>query len=210
MSDVTPAQTNGLAMSGLLRSIVLNAAIPLLLYTLSKRYVSGSEVVALSTAAIFPLVDSLVGVLALLGIAVSRFGVALGGDPRILLIRESFFTCALGIACFVSLALPRPLMFYFGRQFFASSDPARLATYEASSGRPAGRRVHRLSTTVWGFAFVGEFVLRVILVFTVAPAVVLAVSPFPLGGITIATILWTFAYGRRNVAMYRQQQAQTA
>jgi hypothetical protein len=164
--------------------------------------------VALSIAAIFPLVDSVVGVLrtrradliavlALLGIAVSLVGVALGGDPRIILIRESFLTGALGIACFGSLFLPRPLMFYFGRQFVAGDDPAKLAAWNAAYAIPAVQRVHRLITIVWGFAYAGEFALRVIMVFTLPPAVVLALSPIILGGITILTIAWTFAYARR-------------
>jgi hypothetical protein len=49
---------------------------------------------------------------------VSIVAVLLGGNPRVLLVRESFFTGALGVSCFVSLVLlPRPLMFYFGRYF---------------------------------------------------------------------------------------------
>lgn len=124
----------------LLRSIIPNALVPLLLYNLAKHYLNASDVLALSTAAIFPLVESVVGlvrqrrmdvigVIALAGIAVSLCGVLLGGGSRILLIRESFFTGALGIACFVSLALPRPLMFYFGWQFTAGADPEKLARF---------------------------------------------------------------------------------
>ena len=67
----------------------------------------------------------------LMSIAVSMIAVTLGGSPKLLLIRESFFTDAFGIACFVSLALP--------------------------------------------------------------PAAVLVVSPIILGGLLIATIVWTFA-----------------
>jgi hypothetical protein len=205
---VHPASAQfGGSSAGILRSIVLNAAIPALLYSLTKRYVSDSDVVALSIAAIFPLVGSIGGlvrhrrmsiiaVLAVLGIAVSVGALALGGDPKILLIRESFLTGALGIACFVSLVLPRPLMFYFGREMEAGSDPAKIAAFDAESEHPAARRVHRLITTVWGIAFVGEFVLRVILVLSLPAVVVLAITPFILGGVTIATLAWTFAYVR--------------
>jgi hypothetical protein len=192
------------------RSIVLNAAVPALLYALSTRYLGASEVAALSIAAIFPALDSLWGVLrqrrldviaviALLSIAVSMIGVAVGGSPRILLIRESFFTGALGLACFLSLLLPRPLMFYFGRQFSAGSDPVKLAHFNAGWQHPAVRRLHRVITVVWGGVFLGEFLIRVALVLTLPPVVVLAVSPFITGGIVVLAIIWTFAHVRRKV-----------
>jgi hypothetical protein len=52
-------------------------------------------------------------------------------------------------------------------------------------------------TVVWGVAYAGEFILRIILVYTLPIAVVLAVSPIILGGLTILTMAWTFAYARR-------------
>lgn len=224
MSNTTTTQTatTGFNMRGLLVSIVINAAIPFLLYTLSKKYISSSEVVALSIAALFPIADSVIGivrhrqldliaVITLLGIVTGLIGVLLGGDPKILLIRESFLTCALGIACFVSLLLPKPLMFYFGRQMMAGRDPVKRAQFDAQYQHPYARFVHRLITIVWGVAYVGEFILRVVLVYTLPTAVVLLVSPFLIGGITVATILWTIGYVRyatkRGREMLQRQQA---
>ena len=227
MSNASTTQTSstGFNIRGLLVSIVINAVIPFLLYTLTKKYISSSEIVALSIAALFPIFDSIFGiirhrrldliaVLALLGIVVSLVGVLMGGDPKILLIRESFLTCALGIACFVSLLLPRPLMFYFGRQMMAGRDPVKIAQFDAQWQHPYARFVHRLITIVWGIAYVGEFILRVILVYTLPAAVVLLISPFLLGGITVATIVWTFAYVRyatkRGKEMLRRQEMEAA
>jgi len=195
-------------LRGFLWDIALNAGIPLLLYRLSKRYVSASEVAALAIAATFPLAKSTfelvrrrrldpVAVIVLLGIVVSGVGVLMGGSPRLLLIRESLFTGALGLACFGSLLLPRPLMFYFGRHFLAGDDPIARADFEAGWERPGVRFVHRLITVVWGAAFLGEFAIRIALVYTLPAAVVLAISPIILGVITIGTFVWTFAYVRR-------------
>src|SRR5690349_2166723 len=94
---------------GLLISIVLNAVIPVVLYQLAKRALSASEVMALSAAALFPLGLSIldlsrtrtldpVALLSLLSIAVSMMAIALGGSAKLLLIRESFFTGAFGLA----------------------------------------------------------------------------------------------------------------
>jgi hypothetical protein len=152
----------------------------------------------------------LIAIFSLLGIIVSIIGVALGGDTKILLIRESFFTAMLGVACFISLLLPRPLMFYVGRQFMTGKDPAKMAEFDARWQHPYARFVHRLITIVWGSAYVGEFIIRVILVYTLSTALVLVLSPILLGAITIGTIAWTLAYVRhaeRRGQEIRQQQA---
>lgn len=207
----------------LLPSLLLNIAVPLLLYWISKTFISPSEVIALSLASLFPLADSIYGVvrrhqldviavIALLGTGVGLIGVLLGGDAKLLLIRESFFTGALGLACFFSLLLPRPLMFYFGRQFIAGKDPARLKDFNNQWHAPYARFVHRLITIVWGVTFLGEFLLRVLLVYTLPVPVVLAVSPLILTAVTIVAFVWTFAYvryaTRRGKAMREAAQAQ--
>ena len=121
----------------------------------------------------------------------------IGGDPRILLIRESLFTAGFGVACLASLLFPRPVMFYFGRYFFAGNDPEKRKVFDSRWHNPIIRRGHRLITTVWGFVYTGEFVLRLILVYTLSAAVVLAVTPFLLGSATIVTVMWTFRYAYR-------------
>ncbi len=197
----------GINLRGILPSLILNIAIPLLLYFLVKRYISSSDVIALSVAALFPIFDSIYGVvrqhsldaiaiLSLVGTGASLVSVLLGGSAQFLLIKESFFTGALGLACFVSLLFPRPLMFYIGRQFIAGRDPEKIARFNAQAQHPYGRFVHRLITAVWGIAYVGEFIIRVILVYTLPPALVLAISPIILTGVTVATLAWTFAYVR--------------
>ncbi len=204
----TSGDTPRAPLRGFLVDVALNAGIPWLLYRLAKRYVSAAEVTALAIAATFPLAKSAVellrrrrldpiAILVLLGILVSGVGVLLGGSPRLLLLRESLFTGAMGLICFGSLLLPRPLMFYFGRHFVAGEDPKRRGEFDANWQRPGVPFVHRLITAVWGAAFVGEFAIRVVLIYTLPPPWVLALSPLILGAITIGTFLWTFAYVRR-------------
>jgi len=219
-AEKTPT-TPAIGVRGLLLSIILNAIIPFGVYWFVKHYLNPSEFIALCAAALFPLLYSiyefsnhrsfdLIAIFALLGISVSILGVALGGDTKILLIRESFFTAMLGIACFISLLFPRPLMFYVGRQFMTGNDPAKMAEFDAQWQHPYARFVHRLITIVWGSAYVGEFVIRVILVYTLPTALVLIISPILLGAITIGTIAWTLTYVRhaeRRGQELRRQQA---
>jgi hypothetical protein len=50
---------------------------------------------------------------------------------------------------------------------------------------------------VWGASSLGEFLVRIALVHTMPTAAVLVISPIILGGLLIATIVWTFSYVRR-------------
>jgi hypothetical protein len=201
------AQTS-LPVRGIIWDILLNASIPVLLYQLSKHYVSPSEIKALAIATTFPLGKSIfelvrrgqvdpVSILVLLGIVTNGVALLLGGSPRVLLIRESFFTGAFGVACFISLWLPRPLMFYFGRYFMAGNDPERQARFDATWQLPAVRFSHRLITSVWGIAYVGELMIRMILIYNASPSTVLVLSPILMGTVTIGTIIWTFRYAHQ-------------
>src|SRR5262245_872365 len=111
-------------ISGIIWGVMLNAVVPVVLYKLSKRYYSPSEFTALAIAATFPIGKSAfdllrrrqldpISILVLLGITTDAVAILFGGSPRLLLVRESMFTGAFGLACFFSLLLPRPMMFYF-------------------------------------------------------------------------------------------------
>jgi hypothetical protein len=201
-------QTSRPPLRGIVWGIVLNAIIPVVLYKLSKRYLSPSEFTALMIATTFPLGKSVfdvvrhgqvdpVSIVVLLGIATDGVALLFGGSPRLLLVRESLFTGAFGLACFISLLFPRPLMFYFGRHFMAGTDPQRQARFNAAWQMPEVRFSHRLITSMWGSAFVGELILRIILIYNASPATVLVASPILIGTLTIVTMIWSFSYGHR-------------
>jgi len=198
--------------------IALNTAIPLLCYHLSKAYISPSDLTALIAASVFPVLKSLFGmirrgqldpiaILVLLGIAVSSIAILFGGSPKLLLLRESFFTAAFGLACLVSLALPRPLMFYFARFFTAGNDPVRKARIDASYQYPEIRRGHRIITLGWAVLMLGEFVARVAMIYTLPVSTVLAVSPFLIGSATILGIVLSIRYGRKMREQFLRLQA---
>jgi hypothetical protein len=188
--------------------IVLNAVFPVVLYKLAKRYYSPSEFTALVIAALFPLGKSAfdllrhrqldpISLVVLLGITTDGAALLFGGSPRLLLVRESLFTGAFGVACFASLILPRPMMFYFSRYFIAGTDHERQARFNSAWQFPDVRFCHRLITTVWGCVFVGELFIRLRLIYRLPAALVLLVSPILLGVLTIATMIWAFRYGHR-------------
>ena len=190
-----------------LMMLIVNVVIPYVCYTVLKSY-HASDVIALSLAAVVPTIATLVGVLrsrhfnaislfVLGGLVMGILMTFLGGDTRLLLIRESFFTGALGITCFVSLLFPRPLMFSLGRSLVAGDDPAHIARYNQSWQNPYARHASRVATIVWGAVYCSDFLLRVLLVFTLPTAVVVAVGPIVTSALIGVTMLWTFAYLRK-------------
>jgi hypothetical protein len=204
---LTPQAQSRSIIRPLAWDIVLNTTIPLICYELAKRIVSASEFEALIAATLFPVLKSgydvarrrqasPVAVLVILGIVVSIVALFVGGDPRLLLIRESFVTAGFGVACLLSLPFRRPLMFYFGRYFMTAGDPERRRTFEDRLRYPTVQRLHRVVTAVWGVAYVLEFTVRAILVFTVPAAVVIAVSPLLIGATTMIILVWTFRAAR--------------
>lgn len=212
-------------IGGIALNLVLNAVFPVILYKLSKRYYSPSEFTALVAASLFPLAKSAfdllrrrtldpISIVVLLGIVADAIALLFGGSARLLLVRESLFTGAFGVACFASLLLPRPMMFYFARNFIAGTDPARVARFNTAWQFPEVRVCHRLITTVWGAVFTGELLVRIILIYRLPAEAVLVVSPILIGVLTIATLAWAFHYGgkvrQRALAQFEEMQRQQA
>ena len=155
------------------------------------------------------MIDALVGVIrkgridiiagiVLLSIAVSIMLIFFGGSPRLLLIRESFITGAIGLAYLISLLFPRPLSFYFARHFITGNVPERIVGFNAMWQYPAFRFSMRLTTIVWGLVFLLEMAVRSYLVFTLTIPQFLIISPFVFYGFLGGLALWTVLYSRKG------------
>ena len=88
---------------GIAFSILINGVLPFIIYTALTNYTSLSNYIALVLTGVPSLIDSIVGILrrkrmdilagiVLTGIAVSLILIALGGSPKVYLIRESFLS----------------------------------------------------------------------------------------------------------------------
>jgi hypothetical protein len=196
-------------LGGLLPTLIVSAVMPFVTYRVLTAYApSTSEVLRLLVAGIFPTAHSIfglvrrrsldiVGIIVIVGIAVSIAATFLSGNPKLLLIRESFVTGALGLLALSSLFWNRPLMFYIGRQMSAGQDPTLVARFDALWQRPRGRQIFRVITVVWGIGWLAEFGLRIAMVETLTIATVLAASPFVFTTINLGLFAWMFAYVRR-------------
>lgn len=218
MASTTPSPANAAniaqasrtsAIRSIILSVVLNGVIPFLIYWCLTHFTSVSQFVALVASGIPSLIESIVGIILrrridfLAGIVLTGIGVGLiitflGGNPKIFLIRESFFTVAFGLAFLVSLLLPKPLMFYIARHFASGNDAASLANFNASWQHERFRHFFRVMSAVWGAGLLLEAVVRVSLILTLSVEQFLAISPFVLYGIIAALFIWTFRYGRTS------------
>lgn len=210
----------GLGLRNLAPILVLDIACPFIAYHYLRQQIPRmSPSLALLLSGMFPVLNNvrslarsrtldIIGVVILVGIVVGAASAFVTGDPKLLLIRESFVTGALAVVCLASLMWPRPLLFFIGRDFSAGHDPARVAEFNALWERPGARRVFRVMTVVWGLGWLGEFLLKIVLVFTLTIPEVLVVGPIESNGITIALIMWTIRYA--NESRRRGEEAQRA
>src|SRR5947208_1746171 len=195
MSNVSPAElfsgapTTGRRMDvrALLPSLLVSAAAPFVAYqVLTGNGMASSQ--ALIVSAVFPALGvawglartrrpDIVGLVSFVFIVVGVAASLISGDPRFVLIKESLLTGVFGLACLVTLLLPRPLMFYFGRQFAGGGDPVRAAAFESMWQYERFRAVNRNMTVVWGVAYLVEAAVRVVLSFLMPIPVFLVISP---------------------------------
>jgi hypothetical protein len=134
----------------------------------------------------------------ILGIALSIGMMALGGSPRLLLVRESLISGAIGAAFVVSLVFPRPLIFYLARATVARKSEEGATRFEAAwSERPTLRRSIRLMTFVWGVGLVVENLLRCWMAWRWPIERYLLISPIVGYGIYGGLTIWTVFYRKR-------------
>ena len=181
--------------------LVANLALPWLAYTLAEPRLG--ELGGLVASALPPVLWSLgellrhrrldaLSVLVLVGIAMSLVGLSLGGDARILLVRESLASGAIGVAFLFSLLLEKPLIFYLARATIARQhDDAHdiVCQWWAS---PGARRAVWVMTAVWGVGLTAEAALRTWLALIWAPSRFLVVAPLIGYGLMALLLLWTF------------------
>ncbi|MGH2387872.1 MAG: VC0807 family protein [Chloroflexota bacterium] len=193
-------------MRGMAPSIMVNGVLTVLVYQiLLGRQVS--NVPALILTALVPAawtvgslararrVDTL-GALSLILIAIGILASVISGNARFILIKESFLTGLFGLVFLGSFLLPRPLMFYFGRQFATGGVPKRIARWEGLWQYESFRHGNRVMTAVWGIGFVLEAAARVTLVFVLSASAFLVVSPILVYAVLFGLIFWTIRYGR--------------
>ena len=159
------------------RPYVFDVAGPFIAYFLIKAFgapVVWAMTIAGTVAALSASVNTVrrgkldaVGVLVLAEIVASLLLMIFVRDPRLMLIRPSFYTAVAAVFLVSSAFVGRPLTFAGSRQMAASGGPARLVAFERTWERSEDfRRTHRRLTIGFGIALAIDSVLRVVIVYT--------------------------------------------
>ena len=189
---------------GFVLELAVNFLLPWLAYRFALPHLG--ETGALIASAVPPIVWSLIelvrfrrvdalSVMVVAGIVLSVAAMALGGSPRMLLLRESLVSGAIGVVFLLSLPMRRPLIFYLARATVAREMEGGAERFETLwRERPALVSAMRLMTLVWGVGLTGETALRAWMALTWPIERFLVVSPFIGYGIYGALTLWTLWY----------------
>ncbi|WP_248924453.1 VC0807 family protein [Paenibacillus hamazuiensis] len=194
-------------LRGIVLSLLINGGLPLLVYKLLEGRMT--EVAALSIATLIPLADTLYhlsrhkkldvfAAFMAIGFILSILAVLLGGDEKLILLRESFVTGIMGLIFLGSLLFPKPLIYHFALRFAVGNSEERQSAFAENWKIPYMRKVIRVMTAGWGIALVLEAGIKCILVYTLSTTAFLAVSNVVTYGIIGLAIIWTVAYRRSS------------
>ncbi|TAM04613.1 MAG: hypothetical protein EPN70_11105 [Paraburkholderia sp.] len=187
--------------------LAVNLLLPWVAYRLA--YPHYGEVGGLIASAVPPVVWSIVelarfrridalSAIVLFGIVLSLGAMALGGGPRVLLMRESLASGAIGVTFLASLFARRPLVFYLARATVARETPEGAARFELLWAEQRDfASAMRMLTIVWGLGMTGDAALRTWLAATWPIERFLLVSPIFGYGIFGGLLAWTFWYRTR-------------
>lgn len=195
--------------AGVLRTVGLDIAAPLLVYQLC-RMAGMPSVWALVVSGTPPAFGvffdwlrwhtlEVVGAVVLAGIVVSVALALASDDPKVVLLEGAILTGGFGVACFGSLATrARPLIFYFAQAFYGGPRSAAGVELDREyEDYPVARSFWRIVTVVWGTAYVLEAVARAAVVQSVSTSVALSlnrIAPWVVSGLLFA---WTYWWGNR-------------
>ncbi|HVA34366.1 MAG TPA: VC0807 family protein [Candidatus Baltobacteraceae bacterium] len=137
----------------------------------------------------------IVGLFILLGMIAGLIPAAFGGGQRLLLLRESFVTGALGVVLVVSpFVMRHPIGYYVIREFLTADETLPEEHFEVLWRSTYFRRGIRIVTIAWGALLLGELVLRAFMALRMNIAFVLSVSPVILTVLMllagVATAIW--------------------
>lgn len=121
-----------------------------------------------------------IGALVVLEIALSLVLLAVTRDPRIVLLKPSFYTGVAGVFLLGTCVLGKPFTMDLTRPMAVGGDPVRAAAVDAATTHSAGyRREHVHLTSVWAVIWIVDAVVRawIVLETDVATGVLAAQLP---------------------------------
>ncbi|HEY2421929.1 MAG TPA: VC0807 family protein [Neobacillus sp.] len=192
-------------IQSIILSLIINGAIPVIVYNLLLGHFS--SFMSLLIATLIPLGDNLFhivkyrkadafGLFMLTGFILSLLAFVLGGDEKLILLRESMVTGLLGIIFICSLFFSKPLIYHFAIRFSGSDESEMKGQFAKNWELPYFRFVLRIMTAIWGIALLGEAIIKIVLVYELSITTFLAVSQLIFYSFIGVAILFTVVYRR--------------
>jgi hypothetical protein len=123
-----------------------------------------------------------------------------GGDPRFLLVKDSFGTALVGLVFLASLLGGKPLTL----SAFQTWQPRQAAEMaELYRTIPPVRRTFRVSAVVWGIGLLVEAIVRIPLIYLLPIDVMVGVSTAMTVTVIVGLMAWNTWYGARTGAKAR-------
>ena len=89
------------------------------------------------------------------------------GDPRLMLVKDSGVSSAIGIGILVSVVMGKPMMTAGMKPWLVKGDETREAAWaRLQRGSEDFRRAERVFSVVWGVVLLGECVVRIVGAYT--------------------------------------------
>jgi hypothetical protein len=133
-------------------------------------------------------------------VMLSVFGLGLalafvGGDPRFLLVKDSFGTALVGIVFLASLRFGKPLTL----SAFQTWQPRQAREMEEFYRTiPPVRHTFRLSAVVWGLGLLLEAIVRIPLIYLLPIDVMVGLSTALMVVVIVGLSIWNAWYGART------------
>jgi hypothetical protein len=198
------------------RDVLINIAIPFLIYSLAQpRF---GDMIALIGSSAPPIIRSVIefarnrrvdalSALVLLGIALSLLAVLGGGSVRFLQLREKLVTILIGVVFLGSAAVGRPLMYELIRAYLTRAGDPDAQMVESLKDDSHFRGGMTIMTLVWGAGLLADAAVSIALLYVLSIRAYLVVNTI-LGYATIGSLtFWNIWFGRRR---RRQREARTA
>jgi hypothetical protein len=226
---VTGTTTNSPSPLRSFLPLLLDVAVPVGSYYLLRNGLGMSAVAALGWSSAVPAVRTgwsvvrgrTVNAMAALILVVNVVGVLLSfvaGDARLMLVKDSGVSSAIGIGVLVSVRLGRPMMTEGMKPFLIKGDAERAAAWERLvGGSPRFRRAERTFSLVWGVALLGECVARIVGVYVLSVDTMVWLGTVMMVGAMVTAVLVGGALAvepmkgmlREEVALRRNGDAST-
>ncbi len=209
--------SRSMSFRNMLPTLLLNAAVPLLINFLARPYmpIINALLLASSVPALFTLgnfiwkkhIDA-IGLLVVAGLLLTAVFALLFNSPRLLLLQSSAVSGLFGVAMLVSLLFSRPILFYIVRSISTQHDAQRIASFNADWSFPQFRSFFRTLTIVWGCVTIAQLALLTVLVFNLPISLMLALAPFMGFLLVIPAAHWSIHYFRKNKRIFDQLRQQ--